>query len=114
MFKNVVLQSPSLFRESSFRVSACATRPPAGGPAHLGAVAGIAPEELGGALDLPVDGLPAVAGNGGGPRSALVEVQEALGGLGYSPEEVRSVLADLAGDDSADLLREALRRLARA
>ena len=70
--------------------------------------------DLKGTLDLPVDGVPAVAGNGGGPRSALVEVQEALGGLGYSPEEVWSVLADLAGDDSADLLREALRRLARA
>ncbi|MCH2411563.1 MAG: Holliday junction branch migration protein RuvA [Acidimicrobiales bacterium] len=70
--------------------------------------------DLKGTLDLPVDGVPAVAGNGGGPRSALVEVQEALGGLGYSPEEVRSVLADLAGDDPADLLREALRRLARA
>ena len=69
--------------------------------------------DLKGTLDLPVDGVPA-AGNGGGPRSALTEVQEALGGLGYSPEEVRSVLADLAGDDSADLLREALRRLARA
>ena len=69
--------------------------------------------DLKGTLDLPVDGVPA-AGNGGGPRLALTEVQEALGGLGYSPEEVRSVLADLAGDDSADLLREALRRLARA
>ena len=70
--------------------------------------------DLKGTLDLPVDGVSAVSGNGGGPRSALVEVQEALGGLGYSPEEVRSVLADLAGDDPADLLREALRRLARA
>ena len=47
-------------------------------------------------------------------RSALVEVQEALGGLGYTPDEVRSVLADLGGDDPAVLLREALQRLARA
>ena len=69
--------------------------------------------DLKGAIDLPVDGVPVVASNGGGTRSALTEVQEALGGLGYSAEEVRTVLADLAGDDPADLLREALRRLAR-
>ena len=45
-------------------------------------------------------------------RSAMVEVQEALGGLGYSLEEIRPVLADLAGDDPSVLLREALQRLA--
>jgi Holliday junction resolvasome RuvABC DNA-binding subunit len=42
------------------------------------------------------------------------EVQEALGGLGYSPDEVRAVLVDLGGDDPSVLLREALQRLARA
>ena len=67
--------------------------------------------ELKGSLDLSLDGLPA---GDGIPRSALAEVQEALGGLGYTSEEVRSVLADLGGDDPAVLLREALQRLARA
>ena len=42
------------------------------------------------------------------------ELREALGGLGYTPDEVRSVLVDLGGDDPAVLLREALQRLARA
>ena len=69
--------------------------------------------DLKGTLDLPIDAVPDVSGAGGGVRSALAEVQGALGGLGYSPDEVRSVLIDLAGDDPADLLREALRRLAR-
>ena len=70
--------------------------------------------ELKNSLDLPIDGVP-VNGDGPGPgRSALVEVQEALGGLGYTPDEVRSVLVDLGGDDPAVLLREALQRLARA
>ena len=70
--------------------------------------------ELKGSLDLSLDGLPAGDGGDGIPRSALAEVQEALGGLGYTPDEVRSVLADLGGDDPAVLLREALQRLARA
>jgi len=70
--------------------------------------------ELKDSLDLPVDGLPVAAGVDGDTRSALVEVQEALGGLGYTPDEVRSVLVDLGGDDPAVLLREALQRLARA
>ena len=70
--------------------------------------------ELKSALDVPVDGVPSGAETPGGARSALVEVREALGGLGYTFEEVRSVLGDLAGDDAAVLLREALQRLARA
>ncbi len=70
--------------------------------------------DLKGTLDLPVD-VAVVAGDAPiAARSALAEVQEALAGLGYSSDEVRGVLADLAGDDPADLLREALRRLARA
>ncbi|GIT00649.1 MAG: hypothetical protein CM1200mP26_23610 [Acidimicrobiales bacterium] len=59
--------------------------------------------ELKGSLDLALDGLPAGDGDDVIPRSALVEVQEALGGLGYTPDEVRSVLADLGGDDPAVL-----------
>ena len=69
--------------------------------------------ELKASLDLPIDGVPGDP-TVGAPRSALVEVQEALGGLGYTPDEVRSVLSDLGGDDSGVLLREALQRLARA
>ena len=70
--------------------------------------------ELKNSLDLPVDGVPGASGGEAPPRSALAEVQEALGGLGYTPDEVRTVLADLGGDDPAVLLREALQRLARA
>ena len=70
--------------------------------------------ELKNSLDLPIDGVPVNGDGPGAGRSALVEVQEALGGLGYTPDEVRSVLVDLGGDDPAVLLREALQRLARA
>ena len=69
--------------------------------------------ELKASLDLPIDGVPGDP-TVGAPRSALVAVQEALGGLGYTPDEVRSVLSDLGGDDPGVLLREALQRLARA
>ncbi len=70
--------------------------------------------ELKNSLDLPVVGVPGSPGDEVRPRSAVAEVQEALGGLGYTPDEVRTVLADLGGDDPAVLLREALQRLARA
>jgi len=70
--------------------------------------------ELKNSLDLPVDGVPGVGGDGPPVRSAVAEVQEALGGLGYTPDEVRTVLADLGGNDPAVLLREALQRLASA
>ena len=69
--------------------------------------------ELRSALDMPVGGLPVGGEISGQPRSALLEVQEALGGLGYTPEEVRLAVGDLVGDDPAVLLREALQRLAR-
>ena len=69
--------------------------------------------ELKASLDLPPDGVPGDPPVGA-PRAALVEVQAALGGLGYTPDEVRSVLSDLGGDDPGVLLREALQRLARA
>ncbi len=68
--------------------------------------------ELKDSLDISAE-LDAVnTGIGADRRSAMVEVQEALGGLGYSLEEIRPVLADLAGDDPSVLLREALQRLA--
>ena len=70
--------------------------------------------ELKNSLDLPVDGVPSGADAEPGSRSALQEVHEALGGLGYQPDEIRTVLVDLAGDDPALLLRAALQRLARA
>ena len=45
--------------------------------------------------------------------SARRDVTEALAGLGYGPDEVRRVVDDLPTDgEPADLLREALRRLA--
>jgi Holliday junction DNA helicase RuvA len=52
-----------------------------------------------------------------GPRatSARRDVGDALTGLGYSPEEIRSVLSDLSPEGEAEeLLREALHRLASA
>tara|TARA_B110000438_G_scaffold166824_1_gene159566 strand:- start:1115 stop:1708 length:594 start_codon:yes stop_codon:yes gene_type:complete len=70
--------------------------------------------ELKSSLDLPLNGASSSGVFDSGVRSALAEVQEALGGLGYAPDEVRSVLVDLGGDDAAVLLREALQRLARA
>jgi Holliday junction DNA helicase RuvA len=57
----------------------------------------------------------ASTGDGAGPGtlSARSEVRDALGGLGYGPEEVREVLALIADDGPVeDLLREALRHLA--
>lgn len=70
--------------------------------------------ELKSRLDLPFDGpvvdRSAAASPAGG--SARADVREALGGLGYGPDEVRDVLADLPdGDDAGELLKQALRRL---
>lgn len=70
--------------------------------------------ELKNSLDLPIDGIASIVDGTTVGRTPLSEVQEALGGLGYSPDEVRAVLVDLDGDDPAALLREALQRLARA
>lgn len=68
--------------------------------------------ELQSRLDLPdIDLTP--AGNGSAPTpSARRDVTEALAGLGYGPDEVRRVVDDLPDGEPADLLREALRRLA--
>ena len=68
--------------------------------------------ELKDSLDISAELDEVNTGTGADRRSAMVEVQEALGGLGYSLEEIRPVLADLAGDDPSVLLREALQRLA--
>jgi Holliday junction DNA helicase RuvA len=53
------------------------------------------------------------SGNGHGEsRPVLTDVREALLGLGYEPEEIRSVLRELPPDgDPASVLREALRQL---
>jgi holliday junction DNA helicase RuvA len=74
-------------------------------------------------LDVPeLDGIPIAVPGGDGDGSApappaRAEVREALAGLGYGPDEVREALAALptdAPDDTAVLLRHALRALAGA
>lgn len=65
------------------------------------------------------DGAAAIAapatGNGSGPATALADVREALAGLGYGPDEVRTALAELPADgDAGVLLRQALRALGAA
>ena len=64
---------------------------------------------------VPDDGVgvvvPGVPPSAGG--EARCDVRDALVQLGYAPEEVAAILGDLPeGDDPAELLREALRRLA--
>ncbi len=57
-----------------------------------------------------VPGVPMADGGGGGVRG---DVAEALAQLGYAPDEVAGILGWLPeSDDPAELLREALRRLA--
>jgi len=75
--------------------------------------------ELKSRLDIPLDVTPVRAVGAAAPLggSARADVREALAGLGYGPEEIRDVLADLpAADDGTDdagaLLKQALRRLA--
>ncbi len=66
-------------------------------------------------FDLPTaaSGLPGGAVQA--PGSAVAAVREALAGLGYSPDEIRSVLRSLPSDGSVeDLLRIALGELARS
>jgi Holliday junction resolvasome RuvABC DNA-binding subunit len=48
-----------------------------------------------------------------GERTAVTDVREALAGLGYSPDEIRTATAEMADDgDASALLRQALQRLA--
>lgn len=63
--------------------------------------------ELRSRLSIPVLDPDAGAGS---PVSAVVDVREALTGLGYGPDEIREALAGLATDgvDGATLLRQAL------
>lgn len=74
--------------------------------------------ELKSRLDLPdVVDLAAARGDdiaGVAPgASALADARDALANLGYGPDEIRSVLAELPADaDAGSLVREALRRLA--
>jgi holliday junction DNA helicase RuvA len=80
--------------------------------------------ELKARLDIPIgDVAPAVAAGGNGhghgdsagvaARSARADVRDALAGLGYSPDEIRTATAALPDDgDASALLREALQRLA--
>ena len=58
--------------------------------------------ELKNRLSIPV--LDAVGAHGTGPNgaSAIADVRDALGGLGYAPEEVREVLRDVPAADAAD------------
>ncbi|MGD9703603.1 MAG: Holliday junction branch migration protein RuvA [Acidimicrobiia bacterium] len=67
--------------------------------------------ELKNRLSIPVlDSVSATAGSAGG-GSAVADVRDALGGLGYAPEEIREVVRDLPGADAPTMLREALRLL---
>jgi Holliday junction DNA helicase RuvA len=73
--------------------------------------------ELKSRLDLPDVDLAVVADPSGNGRAAvaspLADVRDALTGLGYGPDEIRDVLADLPADGEAgELVRAALQRLA--
>jgi Holliday junction DNA helicase RuvA len=74
--------------------------------------------ELKSRLDLPgVVDLAAVADPAANGRAAVAspinDVRDALTGLGYGPDEIRDVLADLPADGEAgELVRAALQRLA--
>jgi Holliday junction DNA helicase RuvA len=72
--------------------------------------------ELKSRLDIPDIDLTAVVHSGGGARStgsALSDVRDALTELGYGAEEVAAAVRDLPADqDTAELLRLALQRLA--
>jgi holliday junction DNA helicase RuvA len=73
--------------------------------------------ELKSRLDVPETGaVPAVAPGGqasAGAANPVGDVRDALAGLGYSPDEIRTATVDLVDDgDAAALLRQALRQLA--
>lgn len=73
--------------------------------------------ELKSRLDVPMDDPVSggVAANGAPMRSARVDVRDALNGLGYGADEIRSVLADLPDEgDTSLLLKQALQRLSMA
>ena len=72
--------------------------------------------ELKSRLDLPEsDQGPVVVGgsDGGAGPDSRTDVRAALEGLGYGADEIRAALSDLPDtDETSDLLKEALRRLA--
>lgn len=72
--------------------------------------------ELKSRLDLPdaaATPVPVGAAAPADTTGARGDVRSALEGLGYGPDEIRHVLADLPAEgDTAELLRDALRRLA--
>jgi Holliday junction DNA helicase RuvA len=72
--------------------------------------------ELASRLDVPdLADLDELVRAAPGATSARRDVGDALAGLGYAPEEIRSVLSDLSPEGEAEeLLREALHRLAAA
>ena len=73
--------------------------------------------ELKSRLDLPDVDLSALgpAGRPGEPPNVRADVRDALTEFGYGPDEIARILVDLPQDgDSAELLREALQRLAAA
>ncbi len=71
--------------------------------------------ELKSRLDIPLDlgsTTPPTADTGRRPGAAArADVREALTGLGYSADEIRSVLVDLPDDDAGVMLKHALQRL---
>ncbi len=66
------------------------------------------------ALPEPDSGVSSAGGAAasGTPQSVRTDVREALVGLGYGPDEISRVLADLPEGDTGEALREALKRLA--
>jgi len=71
--------------------------------------------ELKSRLDLPELDLANLSEGDRPEPGAIADVQAALAGLGYSTEEIRSVLRDVPPNlDSSELLKEALQRLASA
>ncbi|MGY9074880.1 MAG: Holliday junction branch migration protein RuvA [Acidimicrobiales bacterium] len=66
--------------------------------------------------DLSADAAPISTPGATTSGGVLADVRDALTGMGFSPDEARHAMSDLATDalpdDTAQLLREALRRLA--
>jgi holliday junction DNA helicase RuvA len=68
--------------------------------------------DLGDVVDLAALAEPGSNGSAA-PTSALADARDALANLGYEPDEIREVLADLPTDTEAgELVRAALKRLA--
>ena len=67
--------------------------------------------ELKNRLSIPV--LDPVGAHGTSPNgaSATSDVRDALGGLGYAPEEIREALRDVPAADAPTMLRDALKLL---